>query len=153
MTADPIAATVELLKGRPAVTAIVAAEDVFGEELPDDPTFIAAMPKAAVSVQSSGGVGPGDASYLKLGGQRVDVNAYASTVYLARKLARVIHAELKAVRRELVTYTDDDGDPTAVLIHGYLVSGGNTALREPFTSWPRVIRSYVAIYAEQEVAA
>lgn len=152
MTADPIAATAALLAGRAPVSAL-AGTDVYGEELPDDAAFVATMPKGAIAVQSAGGIGAGDASYLKLGGQRLDVNCYAATPYLARKLARAVHDELKAVRRELVTYTDDDGDPTSVLLHAFLVSSGFTALREPATRWPRVIRSYTAVYAEQEVAA
>lgn len=151
MIADPVAATAALLRGRAAISAAVGT-DVFGEELPDDTAFIATMPKAAIAIQSAGGFGPGDESLLPVGGQRVDVNYYAPTMYQARRLARLGHAELKAVVREVVTYDDENGDPVSVRIHAYTVSSGYFALREPETRWPRVIRTYTAIYAEQEVA-
>ena len=151
MTADPIAAIVALIAGRAAISDEIGT-DVYGEELPDSETFVASMPKAAIAVQSAGGVGAGDASYLPIGGQRFDVDCYAASLYDARRLARIVHAELKAVRRELVTYTDDTGE-VSVLIHAVQVSGGFVALREPVTDWPRVIRTYVAVYAEQEISA
>lgn len=151
MTADPITATIALLAGRAAISAAVGT-DVYGEELPDSDSFVGSMPKAAIVVQSSGGIGPGDGTYLRLGGQRIDVDAYAPSMYEARRLARIAHEELKAVRRETVTYNDEDGNPVSVLIHGYTVSSGFVALREPVTRWPRFSRSYVAVYAEQEVA-
>jgi hypothetical protein len=150
MSADPIAATAALLAARQAVSDEV--DTVYGEELPNDDDFVTSMPKAAIALQSAGGIGPGDSSYLPLGGQRIDVDCYAETLFLARRLARIVHDELKAVRRETVIYDDENGDPVSVLIHGYTVSSGFVALREPVTHWPRVIRTYVALYAEQEVA-
>lgn len=150
MSADPVAATVELLASRAAIIALAGA-DVFGEELPDEAAFMGTMPKYAIAIQSAGGTGAGDGSYLPVGGQRLDVNTYATSMYLARRLARAVHAELKAVVRELVIYDDEDGDPTAVLMHGYQVSSGYVALREPESRWPRYLRSYVATYDEREV--
>lgn len=149
-TADATTATAALLAGRAAIQA-VAGTDVYGEELPDSDAFVGSMPKAAIAVQSSGGIGPADGTYLRLGAQRVDVDCYAPSMYLARRLARIAHAELKAVRRETVTYEDETGEPVSVLIHGYTVSGGFVALREPTTRWPRITRSYLALYAEQEI--
>jgi hypothetical protein len=152
MTADPTAATVALLAGRSSISTL-AGTDIYGEELPGDAAFVDSMPKVAIAVQSAGGIGFGDASYLPIGGQRVDVDCYAPTLFEARRLARVAHEELKAVRREVVTYDDENGDPVSVLIHAFTVSSGFVALREPTTEWPRVIRTYTAIYAEQEVAS
>lgn len=149
--ADPTAAIVALLAGRASISAL-AGTDVYGEELPDSPAFIASMPKHAIAVQSTGGIGPGDDTYLPLGGQRVDVNFYGATMFDARRLARAGHDVLKAVRRELVTYDDENGNPVSVLIHGFLVSTGYLALRERETRWPRVLRTYTALYAEQEVS-
>ena len=151
-TADPIAATVALLLERDAISTEVG-DDVYGEELPDAAAFVASMPKAAIAVQSAGGIGPGDASYLPVGGLRIDLDCYGTSLYEARRLARIAHSELKAVRRELVTYDDEDGNPVSVLIHAYQVAGGMVALREPVTGWSRVIRTFVVIYAEQEVSA
>lgn len=155
MTADATAAAVALLLGETSLTTRTG-QRIYGTELPDDPEFNAAMPQDAISVQPSGGSGPGDSSYLRLDGQRLDFNFYASTPYRARELARIGHGILKAVRRQAVTYDEagDESDPAddvTVLLHAFMPSGGFVALREPTTRWPRVLRSYIAIYAEQEI--
>ena len=151
MTTDPIAATVALLLSRTAITDEVGV-DVYGEELPDDTAFVASMPKSAIVVQGSGGLGAGDTSYLPIGGQRLDVDCYGATLYAARRLARIAHAELKAVERESVTYDIESPESVTVLIHAYQVTSGFVSLREPVTDWARVIRTYSAVYDEREVA-
>lgn len=147
--ADPISAVVALLLGRAAITAEVG-DDVYGEELPA--SLAEAMPKAAIACQSAGGIGAGDSSYLPIGGQRIDVNCYGASLWAARHLARIVHDELKAVVREVVTYDLDSPATASVLFHAFQVSSGYVALREPTTEWPRVIRTYVAVYDEREVS-
>lgn len=149
MTADATAATVQLLKDDTAVVAL-AGTNIYGSEAPDTDAFNEAMPTYAVVIQPAGGIGPADGSYLAIDGQRLEANCYGASPYRARELARAVHAALKAVKRQTVTYDEGDAD-TAVLIHAFTPSGGFVALREPETRWPRVLRSYTCIYAETEI--
>jgi hypothetical protein len=133
----------------PTVDPISATKDVlvdwldpvpgFAHELPDDQDD--AMPRKCFVVTGAGG--PAAGGFLPIGKQRVDVKSYGATHAEAMDVAVAAHLVLKNLRRTVVG---------AVLVHGFETSSGYTTLREPDTRWPLVLRTYLGMFDEREVA-
>jgi hypothetical protein len=131
-TVDPISATTDLLAATLAVPG-------FAHELPDDQDSV--MPRRCFVVSGSGG--PGSGGFLPIGRQRVDVRYYAATHAEAMDLAVAGHVFLKGMRRTV---------SGPVLVHGFDASGGYVTLRDGDARWPLVLRTYLAMFDEREVA-
>lgn len=132
-TVDPLTATKDVLAAR------LDPVPGFTPELPDDQD--AFMPRACFVVTGAGG--PGAGGRLPIGKQRVDVRYYGKTHAEAMDLAIAGHLVLKNLRRTVVGNA---------LVHGFEVSSGYTVLREPDTRWPFVLRTYLGMFDEREVA-
>lgn len=130
---DPISTLTSLLG-----TAL-APVPVYGHELPD--TAVDGMPTQALVVGASGG--PGEGGYLPLSRQRVDLRSYGATHGAAMDVAVAAHLLLKNLRRTVV----EDA-----LVHSADPTTGYVTLREPNGRWPLVLRSYMVLYDEREVA-
>lgn len=133
VTVDPITAFATLLG-----TAL-APVPVFGHELPDD--AVEPMPRQCLVVGGAGG--PGSGGYLPLDRQRLDLRSYGPTHALAMDVAVAAHRVLKGLRRTVVG---------PVLLHSADPTSGFLTLRDADGRWPLVLRSYLGLYDEREVA-
>lgn len=138
--ADPVAATVELLKGAPSFAAI-AADRAFGGELPADQA--AHMPRSALVVKPSGGVSMTGATNVLHDTNRLDLFAFGATPQAAAELMAVVDLILRKAERVV---------KAATLIHWYQPAGGFSSGREPDTDWPRVFKSFQVFHALESVA-
>lgn len=130
---DPVSAQADLQR------AALAPVPVFAHELPDDQNAL--MPRQCLVVAAAGG--PGTGGYLPLGHQRLDFKAYGATHAEAMDVAIAAHLVAKNLRRTVVGNA---------LIHSVDPQTGYITLREPDGRWPLVLRSYLQMYDEREVA-
>lgn len=149
MTAEGLAhyAVRAYLLDRDSVADILV-DRLFAPELPEGEDE--SMPRRCAVLSQSGG--PGSRGYLPLDAQRVDVRAYGETAWQAARVARVVHLELKALRRVTVSIDQPEGDPVRVLIHSIEPVGGFIDLDDAATRWPLVFRPYQVLIDEREVA-
>jgi hypothetical protein len=132
-TVDPISAARDILAA--ALTPVPG----FAPELPDDQDAL--MPRACFVVSAAGG--PGAGGFLPIGRQRIDVRSYGATHAEAMDVAIAAHQTLKSLRRTV---------SGVVLVHGFEPSSGFLTLRDADARWPLVLRSYLEMYDEREVA-
>jgi Protein of unknown function (DUF3168) len=137
--ADIIGALVALLKADAAV-AILAGDDVYGIELPQE--AVKRMPRNMLVIQPSGGVSLTAGSDVQADTQRVDVFAYGATPREANSLRNVAKTVLLRTRRKLIS---------RVLIHWINSGGGFFAARERDGQWPQSFQSFQIFHATQEV--
>lgn len=135
---DPIESIAAWLRSQAAVTAVVASDRIYGHELPDGTYNY--MPRAAVVISASGG--PGDATVMNLGRQRIDVRVYGKKLADARAKYGVVHQALKHMVREVVG---------GAFLHSADLEAGAVEAREPDTGWPMIFASYRVMYAEHSV--
>lgn len=133
-TADPIAAILTYLKADPDVTAL-ATTRIFGAELPQ--TLAGVMPKQAIVVRYAGGFGLFQQQLVS--SWRIDVWAYGETPHQASLLSRTVHGRLKTFTPQMI-----DG----IKIYTIQESAGPISIREPDTTWPAVISSWLIYFAD-----
>ncbi len=137
--ADIIGALVALLKADAAV-AVLAGDDVYGTEMPQE--AVKRMPGKMLVVTPSGGVSLMSGSDVAADTQRFDVFAYGATPREANTLRTLARAVLLRTKRKIVA---------GVLIHWINSGGGFFAARERDGQWPQSFQSFQVLHATQEV--
>lgn len=140
MIVDLMAALVAHLRSRPAITAI-AGQRVFALELPADESAL--MPRHALVLVPSGGVGAPYVATLALEAQRIDCYSYGPTAFEAARLRRAARSELRGIVRLHVG---------SVLIHWIIPAGGLMHNRDGQTGWPLVWESFSVMSSEMAAA-
>lgn len=140
MSADAIAALVEILKADAGIAALAAAR-VFGTELPA--AEAASMPRAAVVIAPAGGTSLTAGSDAQHDTQRIDAMCYGATSYEAQLVRDAVRDALKPIRRSVAAST---------LIHWVRPAGGFTSGRDRDADWPVAVQSWQVFHAEQAAA-
>jgi hypothetical protein len=138
---DVLSALRQLVRADGAVLAIVTdAQRVYAGEMPASESAL--QPRAAVVLSRAGG--PGDHGRVKIGRYRIDVRAYGATGFEAFRLSNAVHELLKASERVRVSA----GGITPTLLHGAVLEGGPSDLRDADGDWPFTLRTYEVLAAE-----
>ena len=137
--ADIIGALVALLKADAAI-AVLAGDDVYGTELPQD--AVKRMPQRMIVINPSGGSSLMSGSDVDFDTQRFDLFAYGVTPRDANQLRAVARAVLLKVQRRLINGT---------LIHWINSGGGFFDARERDGQWPQSFQSFQVLHALKEV--
>lgn len=137
--ADVIGALVALLKVDAGVAAI-AGEHTYGGELAAAVT--AAMPRAALVLDFSGGISITAGSYAELDTKRVDLTAYGATRREADQLRIAAETVLRRVDRVV---------SAGVLIHSAQSAGGPFGGRDRNFAWPQVTQPFQVLFSMKEV--
>lgn len=124
--ADPIGALITFLNADTRVSAL-AANHIFGGELPDSENTGTVMPRQTILLADSGGASTLGGGYLPFGDQRIDVRCYGATLRDARTLYGAVLLTLKGLRPTVQGGTK---------IMWCRPGGGPMTFREPGTEWP-----------------
>lgn len=119
-----------------ADVAALTGTRVFAGEMPQQEADL--QPRAAVVVSNAGG--PPKNDWTQLLRWSIDVRAYSTTPYHARKLYLAVHNALELLHRRVIA-------PGPVLLHSASVSSGPLELRDPDTKWPFVYATYELLAA------
>jgi len=106
---------------------------VFGEEVPSTETN--SMPRKCLVLASSGGrMGLGAASNMDVGNIRIAVRSYASELYEARAIDRMVYEAMTAISRW--SASGQGG------LHYAVQESGPFVIRDPDTQWPFALSTY-----------
>lgn len=136
---DYVAGLVALLRASEPLQLLVE-DRIYGMELPRDTSTTSEMPRAALVVNPSGGLGI--ASYAQITRPRIDLRAYGSTPGTALKALLAAHDVLKYAKNSIAA---------GVKFYGVTLLSAPVNLREPDTEWPLVVSSWEMLV--NEVAA
>lgn len=142
MSADPVAATRQILLNDSAVTALIggATPRIFGE-IDEDQAKV--MPEACIVLKPSGGPRSPGGGFQHYGKQRVDVISYGASLYESYLVNLAAYDALKAAKRQI---------SEGVLIHSIEAQSKGSTARDPEKQWPVTYSSYLVMYAETPVS-
>lgn len=139
--ADPTGALIAILNADSRVSAL-AADHIFGGELPDSENKGTVMPRQTILLADGGGANALGGGYQPFGDQRVDVRCYGATLRDARTLYGAVLLALKGLRPTV-------WDGTRIM--WCRPAGGPMTFREPGTEWPCSFSSWQTLAMEATV--
>lgn len=135
---DQVGALVTHLKTVSEVTDLVTEDRVFGLELPKSEA--ANMPRNAVVLSLSGGIGPfGARDDLQLAYTRIDGFCYGTTGLNALLVQAALHDAMKAISNTVAG---------TALLRSATIESGPRYFRDQDTDWPVMIETYLLMVSE-----